>query len=232
MHQRRTFARFGAAAGAAGLLTQGLAAPASAHVTVTPSDTAAGAYVILTFSVPHGCDGSATTGISIQIPEDIVSVTPTRNPYYDVDKKMVKIDKPITDEDGNKITERVGTVDYTAKLALPDGYRDSMELSVQLPDAAGTTLDFPVIQKCEKGRTAWTEIPADGQDPEELEHPAPAVTITEAGESVASEKSVDVDSADSDDSDDGNGLAIAGLVVGAIGVAVGGLALSRTRRQA
>ena len=68
MHVRRTLARLGATAGAAGLLTLGLAAPASAHVTVTPSDTAAGAYVVLTFSVPHGCDGSPTTGITIQMP--------------------------------------------------------------------------------------------------------------------------------------------------------------------
>src|SRR5690349_14563327 len=116
MHVRRTLARFGATAGAAGLLTLAIAAPASAHVTVTPSDTAAGAYVVLTFSVPHGCDGSPTTGITIQVPEEILSVTPTRNAYYGVEKKLVKLDKPVEDAHGNKVTERVGAVTYTSKL--------------------------------------------------------------------------------------------------------------------
>src|SRR5690606_8253738 len=112
MHVRRTLARLGAAAGAAGLLTLAVAAPASAHVTVTASDTAAGAYTVLTFSVPHGCDGSATTRITIQMPEEVVSVTPTRNAYYGVEKKMAKLDEPIEDAHGNSITERVGQVVY------------------------------------------------------------------------------------------------------------------------
>lgn len=229
MHVRRTLARLGAAAGAAGLLTLAVAAPASAHVTVTASDTAAGAYTVLTFSVPHGCDGSATTRITIQMPEEVVSVTPTRNAYYGVEKKMAKLDEPIEDAHGNSITERVGQVVYTSKLPLPEGYRDTMELSLQLPDAPGTTLAFPVIQKCEKGQTGWTELAADGQDADELEHPAPVVTVTEAGGSAESATTVPETA---DDDSDGNGLAIAGLVVGALGVAVGGVALSRTRGRA
>ncbi len=51
----------------------------------TPSDAAAGAFTILTMSVPHGCDGSPTTKVEIQIPESVLSVTPTRNPFYDVE---------------------------------------------------------------------------------------------------------------------------------------------------
>jgi periplasmic copper chaperone A len=238
MHVPRTLARLGATAGAAGLLTLGLAAPASAHVTVTPSDTAAGAFVVLTFSVPHGCEGSPTTGITIQVPEQILSVTPTRNPLYDVEKTMVQLDEPIEDSHGNSVTERVGEVTYTADTPLPDGERDAFELSLQLPDAAGETLAFPVIQKCEKGETAWVETPAEGQDPEELERPAPSVTITEAtgdehgaAETVTTEEPESDAADDSEDSDDGNGLAIAGLVVGAVGILVGGTALARTRKQ-
>lgn len=225
MHVRRTLARLGATAGAAGLLTLGLSGPASAHVTVTPSDTAAGAYVVLTFSVPHGCDGSATTGITIQMPEEILSVTPTRNAYYGVTKKLVQLDEPVEDAHGNSITERVGEVTYTSKLPLPDGERDAMELSLQLPDAAGETLAFPVLQKCEKGRTGWTEVAAEGQDPEELEHPAPTVTITEA------EAEPEAGAATDAEDDDSDALGLAGLVVGAVGVAVGCTALARTRRQ-
>jgi len=225
MHVRRTLARLAATTGAAGLLTLGLAAPASAHVTVTPSDTAAGAFVVLTFSVPHGCEGSPTTGITIQVPEEILSVTPTRNAYYDVEKTMVELDEPIEDAHGNSVTERVGEVTYTSKLPLPDGVRDALELSLQLPDAAGETLAFPVIQQCEKGRTGWTETAAEGQDIETLEHPAPTVTITEPEESPTEEPEADDSGADNET------LGIVGLVIGALGVGIGCLALSRTRRQ-
>ena len=230
MHLRRTLARSAALAGATGLLTWGLAAPASAHVTVTPSGTAAGEYVVLTFSVPHGCDGSPTTGVAIQVPEEILAVTPTRNPYYDVTTKMVKLDEPVEDAHGNRLTERVGAVVYDAKVPLPDGDRDTLELSLQLPDAAGETLAFPVLQTCAKGETAWSEVPAEGQDPDELEHPAPAVTITGAGTDGAAPSS-GAAADDEDDDDGGNAFGIAGLVVGAVGVAVGGTALARTRRQ-
>lgn len=248
---RRPLIRVGAATGAAALVALGLGAPASAHVTVTPSDTAAGAYTVLTFSVGHGCEGSPTTAIDIQIPEGINAVTPTRNDYYDVAKRAEQLNPPVADAHGNEITERIDTVTYTARTPLPDGFRDTFELSVQLPeDAEGETLLFPVIQSCVKGETAWTEVAADGQSEDDLDSPAPLLVVTEAGEGghhgAAEEESEDdaaegvsvteasgeplTEAADGDDS--GNGLAIAGLVAGVGGLLLGGAALARGRRTA
>lgn len=236
MTTRRTLARLGAPLGAATLLTLGLAGSASAHVTITPSDTAAGAYTVLTVSNGHGCEGSPTTELTISMPEEVNAVTPTRNPLYDVTKQMQTLDEPITDAHGNTITERVESVVYTARTALPDGYRDSFELQLQLPETPGETLVFPVIQTCEEGETPWVEVPTDGQDPDELERPAPTVTITEAtdgghGEEAAVESSgssdVEPAAAASTDSDM---LGYAGVGVGALGLLVGGTALARSRR--
>src|SRR3954469_9956101 len=72
--------------GVAGILLApvALAAPASAHVTATPSTTEAGASTIVTVSIGHGCEGSSTTAVQIRIPESVYSVTPTRNPLWDV----------------------------------------------------------------------------------------------------------------------------------------------------
>jgi uncharacterized protein YcnI len=235
----RTAARLGAPLGAAALLTLGLAGPASAHVTITPSDTAAGAYTVLTVSNGHGCEGSPTTEVTIQMPEQINAVTPTRNPLYDVEKTMVQLDEPVTDAHGNEITERVGTVVYTARTALPDGYRDAFELLLQLPETPGETLVFPVIQTCQQGESAWVEVPAEGQDPEELERPAPTVTITEAtGDAHGSPESAaeadggteEVSPAAAESDDDGNAIAYAGLGAGVLGILVGGAALARGRR--
>src|SRR5699024_7503488 len=85
---------------------------------------------------------------------------------------------PTSDSHGNEVTERVGQVVYTTKTPLPDGQRDTFELSLSLPEAEGETLAFPTIQTCRQGRTAWTEIAPEGQSGEDLESPAPLVTIT------------------------------------------------------
>ncbi len=228
----------GAGATALGIVALSAGA-ASAHVTVTPSTTAAGAYTVLTFAVGHGCEGSPTTKIAIQMPEAIPSVTPALNQGWTVRKVSQKLAEPIEDAHGNKLTERISEVVYTAKTPLADGFRDSFELSVQLPDAEGETVTFPVVQTCQKGQTGWIETPAEGQDADELESPAPAFTITAAGEdhhgAATDEESTESDgpeAAAETDSDDGNGLAIGGLVAGLGGLALGGLALARSGKKA
>ncbi|WP_436699365.1 YcnI family copper-binding membrane protein [Nocardioides sp. BYT-33-1] len=225
------------------------AGTAGAHVTVTPDTTSAGAYAVLTFSVGHGCEGSPTTKLAIQMPESIPVVTPTINPNWTVEKVDEQLAEPVTDAHGNEITERTAQVVYTAKTPLADGFRDTVALSVQLPDAAGDTLAFPVVQTCEQGRTGWTETAAEGQDPEELASPAPVLTITEAtgdgghgGSSSDADTDADTDATDesgaaddadaTSDDDGGNGLAIGGLVAGLGGLALGGLALARSGKKA
>ena len=155
------------AAGLAGGALLVLAAPlaASAHVTVTPSGTAAGSYTVLTFAFSHGCDGSPTTALAIDIPESIESVSPTLNPNWTIEK--------VADGD------RTAQVVYTAITPVEDGYRDTIELSLQLPeDAAGETLAFPVLQTCAEGETNWNELAEEGA--EEPESPAPTIVVTEA----------------------------------------------------
>jgi uncharacterized protein YcnI len=216
------------------------AGAASAHVTITPSEGAAGSFAVLTASVPHGCEGSPSTKVAIQMPEQILAVTPTRNALWEVEKVMERLDEPVTDAHGNEVTERVGQVVYTAKSPLPDGYRDAFELSLQIPDAEGETLVFPVIQTCEKGETAWVETAPNG-DAEELESPAPTLTVLgaageghgatttsqESGSDEATSAGNEADEADADT----DALGIAGLVAGLLGLAAGAAALVQVRRR-
>ena len=117
----RTLARLGAFPAATAAIALSLAAPAGAHVTATPSTAAAGAYTVVTFSVGHGCEGSPTTKIEIQVPESVLSVTPSRNPFYDVEKTIETLDEPVADAHGNEVTERTASIVYTASTPLPDG---------------------------------------------------------------------------------------------------------------
>ncbi|WP_435769809.1 YcnI family copper-binding membrane protein [Nocardioides sp. SYSU DS0651] len=237
MQIRRTLPALGAGSAALALVALG-AAPAAAHVTVTPSTTEAGAYTVLTFSVGHGCEGSPTTGLAISLPEEILQVTPTVDPGWTVEKVTEKLEEPVEDSHGNAITERVSQVVYEARTPLPDGFRDTVELSLQLPDAAGETLAFPVVQTCTEGETGWVETAAEGQDPDELEAPAPTVAVTAGGgggdthatEEPADDSATEATSSDEED-ESGNALAIAALVAGVGGLALGGIALARSGRR-
>lgn len=231
-----------AAAVASGLLVL-TATGASAHVSVTPTVTMAGAYSVLTFAVPHGCDGSPTTKIAIQVPDDFATVTPGVNPNWTVEKVMAKLDKPVADGHGGQYTERVSEVVYTAKTPLADGYRDTLDVQVKLPDAVGKTLTFPIVQTCAKGETAWVQVPTADQKEDDLESPAPAVTITAAAKDDAaavdtaaqapvSAEKVSAPVAAPAPSSTTSPVAWGGLVLGAAGLALGGIALSRTRKTA
>lgn len=206
MH-KTTPIKVASAVGAATILAVAAPLAASAHVTVTPSNTAASSYSVLTFSVGHGCEGSPTTALTFTVPESIESVTPTVNP-------------------GWSITETEGTVVYTAAEPLADGQRTTFELSVKLPDLpAGEQLDFPVLQECEVGSTDWAEPVVEGQD--EPEHPAPSIVLTEAtgdghGHAPAEQEAAH-DAAPAASSDDvlARVLGIAGLVLGTVGVMIG-----------
>jgi periplasmic copper chaperone A len=182
---------------------------ASAHVGVDASSSAAGSYTVLTFSVPHGCDGSPTQKIAISIPESIVEATATVNPNWTISEVTEALSEPLTAEDGDPITDRVSQIVYTAKDApLPADQRDTFELALVLPDGSvGDRVEFPVEQTCTDSTVAW-----DGDE-------VPAVTLTAAAESSGHDHG-DAAPADVSATDDvlARLLGIGGLVVGAIGI--------------
>ncbi|HEX7094977.1 MAG TPA: YcnI family protein [Acidimicrobiales bacterium] len=229
-------------AGATGLLLA-TATTASAHVNADPAEAPAGGTTVIEFSTSHGCDGSPTTKLAIQIPEGVTSVRPTVVADWSIEISTEQLDQPIDDGHGGQITERVATVTYTATgEPLADGLRQVFPVSMKLPDTPGEKLVFPVVQTCVDGENAWISVPEDGA--EEPENPAPVVALvqgtgddghgstdgaaaTEDGEEAAPATNGSDD--DGDDSD-GTALATAALVVGGLGLAVGGLSLARTRR--
>lgn len=211
------------------LLVAGAGA-ASAHVTVTPSTTAAGSYSVLTFAFGHGCGESATTQVAIDIPDEIVTVTPTINPNWDVEKVMETLDEPVDDGHGGQYTERVDQVVYTAKAPVADGLRDTFALSLQLPGEDGDKLVFPVIQSCEEGENAWIQTYEDGEP--EPDSPAPFIELTASEGDGHGGESADAGTADAEESSDASGVVgWIGLVLGALGLAAGATALVRTRRS-
>jgi periplasmic copper chaperone A len=231
-------------AAATGVLTLALAGTAGAHITANPGEAASDSFATLDFSVGHGCEESPTTQVRIQIPPSVPSVTPGVHPLWDVATKEGKKDK--VELHGETITRGVSEVTYTAKQALPPDRLDLLTMSVKLPAGKeGESVYFPTIQRCEKGQNRWIQIPAEGESPDELEEPAPAVVLTAAegghgggasaedGAQSSAQPAASVQAAAVGDDDEGAPvwLAITALVVGALGLiaGIGGLMAGRRR---
>ena len=140
--------RIPAALGAAAAALLITASPAAADVGIDVTEVPAGGYTFGTFRVPHGCDGSPTTKIAIQIPDGVVSVKPEAVAGWKID--IVR--GPITpyDSHGTMISEGVKEVSWTGG-PLADEHVAQFGMSMKMPDTAGETIYFPVVQPAPRG---------------------------------------------------------------------------------
>jgi len=152
------------------------ASAALAHVTLSQRSGPAESNFRAVFTVPHGCQGAATTKVSIWLPERIVQAKPMVKPGWKIEILRVKLEKPIDGPHGTKITERVAKIVFSGGN-IPDDQIDEFVLQLRLPKEAGT-LYFPVEQECGEKRNSWTEIPASHQTTRDLENPAAMLTVT------------------------------------------------------
>ncbi|GAB3599887.1 YcnI family copper-binding membrane protein [Microbacterium tumbae] len=213
----------------AAVLGTGLAlavpALASAHVGVSPDALEPDAATVLTFSFTHGCEESPTTALRITMPEGLASVSPTADGDWDIAVER-------SAEDG-----LVTAVTYTAVSPVESGLRGAVSMQVSPIEDAPDSFAFPVEQQCETGVNEWTEIAEDGQDPHELDSPAPVVSLaaastsTDAGhdEQEASDGAANDASADASTSEPVLPVALGagGLVAGIAALAVAILAYRR-----
>jgi len=152
---------------------------ASAHVGVSSPDASAGGYGKVVFSVPNESDTANTVKIRIQIPTDppfaSVSVQPV--PGWTASTTKTPLDPPVTDDDGNKVTEAVSVVEFDAEGGgiAPGQFQEFALSAGPFPDTA--SLAFPVVQTYSDGsESAWIEPSLEGQA--EPEHPAPVLSLT------------------------------------------------------
>jgi uncharacterized protein YcnI len=229
----------GAAAAAGGLIVM-MAAPVLAHVTVKPDSAAKGGFATLTFQVPNETDDTNTVKIDLKLPDDhpfaSVSVQPKAGWTYQTTPKSLPT--PVTNDDGQQVTQFTSEIAWTGGQIKP-GEFDTFQISVgALPDDADS-LTFPVIQSYDNGQdVSWIDPTVEGQP--EPEHPAPVLHLTaaesDAGSSDASSSSASqVSSSDPTvtatvvKKETNNTLGIIALIVGALGLIFGAVALTRSR---
>ncbi len=153
--------------------------PASAHVLLEGKQAAVGASYEATFVVPHGCKGSPTIKLRVQIPEGVIATEAKPVPGWSAETVKGKFAGEY-DYKGAKVSEGIKEVAWSGgKLA--DKTRAEFVIETWLTDGLkpNTTLYFPVVQECENGVSRWIEIPADGAThSHEGKWPAPGVRLT------------------------------------------------------
>ena len=92
--------------------------------------------------MPHGCAGSATIKIRVQIPDGVIAVKPMAKPGWNIEIVNGKYAAPYEFQ-GSKISEGVKEVVWSGGK-LPDDYYDEFVISTFLTDAqAGHHAVFP-----------------------------------------------------------------------------------------
>jgi len=158
-----------------------LAATASAHVTLERKEVPVGSFYKAVLSVPHGCEGSATIKVSVQIPDGVIAVKPMVKPGWTLDVKRGDYAKPYGYLHGAKLTQGPKEVSWSGGN-IPDAYYDEFVMQTFIAGelAPNTTIHFPVVQTCEKGEHRWTETSSAPKTDGKHDEPAPALKLLPA----------------------------------------------------
>ncbi|KAI8641726.1 hypothetical protein BD408DRAFT_417818 [Parasitella parasitica] len=146
-----------------------------AHVNLTPKFAEPGQNITTAFHIPHGCNGSATTGIFVTVPDAVTVLTPQQvnswtltTTYRDESNQSVS-----TINWAGGVLAPTDSLDFPIILSLPNS-----DLSTQ----PNVTLYFPVVQTCQVGTANWTAL---GNDKEG--EPAPTLVIVKNATQAAAD---------------------------------------------
>ncbi len=163
------------------ILMLALAAPAAAHVGIIDGAAVPGGGhgTQVTLRVPHGCDGAPTDTLEVQVPPGVTGVKPRWMAGWVIETEPRAAVQPSVAPAASEAPAEaeVGVVRW-AGGPLPDGQYLDFQLLAVFPETPGP-LYFPVVQRCGDTEVAWVQVPAEGQDEDDLERPAPIVTVVE-----------------------------------------------------
>ena len=152
---------------------------ASAHATLEVQEVPANSTYKGVMRVGHGCGAEPTLKLRIQIPEGVIAVKPMPKPGWILEIVTGAYAKSY-DYYGTPMTEGVKELIWSGALSN-DHYDEFVFRAKLTPDlAVGSMVYFPTVQECANGAERWIEIPAEGQNPDDLEGPAPGIKLIDA----------------------------------------------------
>ncbi|HEY2570580.1 MAG TPA: YcnI family protein [Solirubrobacteraceae bacterium] len=221
-------------------------AGALAHISIHPNTIPAGAFATIDVRVPGEQQGAFVKKLDMLFPAGFTAVGYQDVPGWSVRVIERKLATPIV-QSGESIHAEISQVVWTwtgplGKVA--DGQFVQLPLSVAIPtDASGKALEFRTVQSYSNGQTVhWI-------DPSlQAEHPSPRINVTAKGgviEDVAGDEAgpqagqplagvgaaAPASAVAKSGGGSSKGLALAALIVGALGLLTGSGALLALRRR-
>jgi len=232
------------------LLTTGaLFAPAAAqaHISLHPNTIPAGAFATLDVRVPGEQEGAYVKKVDVLFPQGFTGVDYENVPGWSTRVIEAKLATPLK-ADGETIDTEVSRIVWTWTGPLGkvnDGRFVQFPLSLAIPtDATGKALEFRTVQTYSNGQVVHWISPSLT-----AEHPSPRIDVTakggviedvagdeagpKAGQTAASPATPATTPAATSSGGGGasKGLAVAALILGALGLFAGLAALAASRRK-
>mgnify|MGYP003645408367 CR=1 FL=1 len=129
---------------------------ANAQVFLEQTQAESGSYYKGILTVTEGCNDSATTSITVDIPEGLQFVQPMPKAGWQLEIIKKPVERPFF-KDGIEITEAVRQITWSGN-SLHDIHFDEFIFRGRIGVGATSVLYFPVIQKCESGELYWDQI--------------------------------------------------------------------------
>src|ERR671919_446936 len=138
-----------------------IAAPAFAHVTVSPEEGVIGSFSRFVVRVPTEREDASTISIQVEFPP-MAFVSFMDVPGWERTVEMQTLDEPL-EVFGEELTEVVGTVTWEGGEIEPGEFQE-FGFSARMPEDV-TTLEFPAIQTYDSGEVVRWIGPPDSEEP-------------------------------------------------------------------
>jgi hypothetical protein len=134
----------------------------NAHAVIQQKDAESGSYYKGVIGISHGCEGSATTKVTIDIPYGLRGTKPMPKAGWQLDVVKSELEKPYNSH-GKVVTEDVTQISWYGNT-LDDAHYDEFAFRGQIGVGTTTRLYFPVRQECVVGEVNWNQKPGDKAD--------------------------------------------------------------------
>ncbi len=222
-------------------------ATAAAHISLHPNTIPAGAFATLDVRVPGEQEGAYVKKVDVLFPTGFTGVDYENVPGWKTTLIEAKLATPIS-EDGETIDTEVSQIVWTWTGPLgkvENGQFINFPLSLAIPaNAAGRGLEFRTVQTYSNGQVVhWIDPSLSA------EHPSPRINVTakggviedvagaEAGPAAGQTGAAQATPASAvppsrpAGATASKGLGVTALILGALGLLVGSLALASSRRR-
>ncbi len=152
-----------------------LALPAQAHVTLEKPEANAGQPYKGVLRIGHGCAGSPTISLSVEIPDGLVAVKPMPKAGWALQTEQGAYPQAVTIH-GHQLTAGTRRITWSGGRLLETEYDEFVFVSQIAPGVAGPVY-LPAVQGCETGENRWVEVPKAGQNPRDLAYPAAILRV-------------------------------------------------------